>query len=591
MSTNHLSRRDIIKLGLASGLMIASSGIHAYAHPHGDARVEFLHGVASGDPLQDSVVLWTRAIPVSERPVTIGWQVAKDRDFIDLVNMDEATVSAARDYTVKVDVKQLEPDTIYYYRFYVGTTFSPVGRTKTIAANPEQVRFAVMSCSNYPAGYFNVYREVLNEGNIDAVLHLGDYIYEYGRGEYASEAAASMGREVEPAGECISLQDYRQRYAQYRRDADLQALHAAYPWIVVWDDHEIANDAWQDGAENHDSSEGSYEARKAASLQAYFEWLPLRPLVPDAEGRIYRQFSFGNLVNLLMLDTRRIGRDEQLSYANYLSETGDFAGAAFSQDISSPERSILGEAQRNWLQEQLSTSTATWQVLGQQVLMARMLLPAPILLPDPLNPQVPLPDYARIATTFGKYQAISAQLSANGLEVTPEALLENGMNQRELELINDPAKQAIAQAPSVPYNLDAWDGYAYDREVILATARAAKQNLVSLAGDTHNAWASDLTDLEGTIVGTELATGSVTSPGLENILGLVTEDAALMTEQLLNEVIKDLNYSNLRDRGYMLVSFTADKAVAKWVFVDTVHAKEYRVKEARGHQLELFAQN
>ncbi|MES9943228.1 MAG: alkaline phosphatase D family protein [Candidatus Thiodiazotropha sp. 6PLUC1] len=372
-----INRRDLLKLGAYSTILITSSGLHGCNSDDSD-DYSFNHGVASGDPLEESVVIWTRVTPGDAKRVTVNWQVATDADFEELVNEDYAEVDADRDFTVKVDVQGLESNQVYYYRFMAGSVDSPVGRTKTLPnGSVDQAAFAVLSCSNYPAGYFNVYRELANTEGLDAVVHLGDYIYEYGRtdeeGEpaYASEDAATLGREVEPATELLSLSDYRTRYAQYRTDADLQAVHARHPFIVVWDDHEIANDAYVSGAENHDeATEGSFSERKQAAIQAFFEWLPLRPLTPDAEGRIYRRFEFGNLVNLLMLDTRIIGRDIQLNYADYIdATTGEFDSESFTIDMSSSDRTLLGASQLAWLTDNMNQSTATWQVLGQQVLI------------------------------------------------------------------------------------------------------------------------------------------------------------------------------------------------------------------------------
>ncbi|MEJ2453940.1 MAG: alkaline phosphatase D family protein [Candidatus Thiodiazotropha sp.] len=574
-----ISRRDLLKLGTYSTILITSSGLHGCRLDSGD--YSFDHGVASGDPLQDRVVIWTRVTPAEGEHVTVSWQVATDEAFTQLVNEDSTGVDATRDFTVKVDVQGLEPNRTYYYRFKAGQSESPVGRTKTLPLDPVSVRLAVISCSNYPAGYFNVYRELSNTEELDAIVHLGDYIYEYGRTEadgspaYASEDAETLGRLVEPANELLTLDDYRNRYAQYRRDPDLQAAHAKHPFIAVWDDHEVANDTYISGAENHDeATEGSFEARKQAAIQAYFEWLPLRPLQPDAEGRIYRQFEFGNLVNLMMLDTRIIGRDRQLSYADYIDPlSGDFDASAFTLDMSSSSRTLLGASQLAWLSDRMNYSTATWHVLGQQVLMMRMLLPAVTLTPDPLAPTVTLAEYGAIATAAITYQTLVA-MGIDGSD--PAALIGAGMTVEQLAIINDPVQMAYLESPFIPYNLDAWDGYAYDRELILANAKAGMKNLVSLAGDTHNAWAGRLTDAGGDTVGIEFATTSVSSPGLEEYLGIATAEEARATETGITQLVSDLDYCNLRERGLLIVTFTPDRAMAEWRFVDTIKQESYQ---------------
>lgn len=589
-----LSRRDFIKASVASSVVFVSAGLQSCASNDDDVSVAFDHGVASGDPLTDSVVLWTRVTPqAAKSDVTVMWEVARDAAFTDLVNMDQGVTSAARDYTVKVDVRGLAPDTRYYYRFSVGDAVSPVGQTKTLPeGSPEQVTFVAFSCSNYPAGYFNVYRQAAQEADVDAALHLGDYIYEYAREGYASEQAEALGRQVNPDAECITLEDYRTRYAQYRTDPDLQNLHAVLPWIVVWDDHEIANDAWEFGAENHDEGEGSYETRKQVSLQAYFEWMPIRPLEPDADGRIYRQFVYGDLVNLLMLDTRRIGRDEQLDYANYIDDEGNVDVNGFLVDVSSDQRTILGTEQRDWLVANMTTSQQRWQVLGQQVLMGRMLLPAVTLTPDPFDPLVTLEEYSAIAVAALKYQLVLEQLAAQGItEPTVEQLLAAGMTEDELAIVNDPEQLAVLQSPNIPYNLDAWDGYAFDREMVLGTALAQQKNLITLAGDTHNGWSSQLTTADGTPAGVEFATASVSSPGLETFLGLEEPTAARQSEAGLVQLINDLRYCNLRERGYLVVTFTPDSTVGKWVYIDTVTSRSYQVIDDLTTVLEVSAGN
>ncbi|MEG2637589.1 MAG: alkaline phosphatase D family protein, partial [Acinetobacter sp.] len=242
---------------------------------------------------------------------------------------------------------------------------------------------------------------------LDAIIHLGDYIYEYGQGGYATGDAEKLGRTFAAGNESeiIKLDDYRKRYALYRLDVDLQAAHHRHPFIVIWDDHELANDAWKDGAGNHQSNEGPFLDRKLAALQAYFEWMPIRPVSETDHLNIYRQFDFGTLVQLTMLDTRILARDKQLDYVDYMTASG-MDLARFQADLTSTTRTLVGYTQRDWLQQKLAQSTATWNVLGQQVLMSKMLIPAELLLP------------------------LSAITSGN---VTPELLAQ--MNQQITELV------------------------------------------------------------------------------------------------------------------------------------------------------------
>jgi len=315
----------------------------------------FQHGVASGDPLSDGVVLWTRATDASATGDIEGFfEVSESPDFGFRVLAGPALVVAARDYTIKLDVRGLEPGKTYYYRFFALGRQSPVGRTRTAPAEGyARLRFAVCSCSSYAHGYFHNYKHIAARADLDAVLHLGDYIYEYGTGEYGDVRA------YEPATEIVSLEDYRTRYSQYRRDADLAELHRQHPTIVVWDDHEITNDAHESGAENHQpDTEGDYATRKAIAYQVYEEWMPIRAQAP---GVIYRAFKYGDLVDLLMLDTRIVGRDEQA------------AGTVDQATIDDPARSILGAEQEQWLEDRLVESVADWRLLGQQVMFAQLI--------------------------------------------------------------------------------------------------------------------------------------------------------------------------------------------------------------------------
>lgn len=528
--TTESSRRHFLRnvtlgsVAVGGGLPLAAcGGGDDDVAPTDSPQVTYQHGVASGDPLADRVIVWTRVTPAVSADVAVQWEVASDAAFTTIVRSGSATALVAADHTVKVDVTGLTAATVYHYRFAVGTQRSPAGRTKTLpAGSVASVRLAVFSCSNYPAGYFNVYAAAVKDGAFDASVHLGDYIYEYGAGGYASDTAATLGRLSVPPTELLQLTDYRRRYAQYRTDTDLQALHAAMPMIAVWDDHEIANDTWTGGAENHtEGTEGTFAARRAAAIQAYHEWMPTR--LPDATrpDRIYRSFDFGNLLSLHMLDTRNIGRDQQVTMAQYQ------AGAAHVAT-----RQLLGAEQNTWLTGQLKASTATWQVLGQQVLMARMMIPVSV---------AASPD---AATMTAYLTALQTPVAAR----TPEQV-------------------ALLAQPKVPYNLDAWDGYPAAREAVLAAAKANDRNLVVLAGDTHNAWASNLTDASGQVVGVEFATSSVSSPGFEAYLPAVPPAQLGQAFPLL---IDDLVYADTSRRGYLALTATATEVRADWLYVGTI---------------------
>ncbi len=306
----------------------------------------FFHGVASGDPTDNSVILWTR-VATDSMEAHVKWHIARDTGMTDIVAEGWTTTDGTLDFTVKVDVTGLDPYTTYYYDFFSHDKYSLRGRTKTAPSTTvDALRFGVVSCSNFAHGFFNVYEKLVDRNDIDAIIHLGDYIYEYGDGEYGDV------REYEPSTEILNISDYRMRHSYYKLDPMLRRLHQQYAIIATWDDHESANNSWDDGAENHNAGEGDWATRKSASIQAYDEWMPFRK--PDAtdEERIYRKLSYGGLMDLFMLDTRLIGREEQ------------------GQNESDPNRTILGADQYNWLTTEMGNSTAKWQVLGQQVMMA-----------------------------------------------------------------------------------------------------------------------------------------------------------------------------------------------------------------------------
>ncbi|MFE8071783.1 alkaline phosphatase D family protein [Marinobacteraceae bacterium S3BR75-40.1] len=562
-----LTRRDFLRVSaLSVGAVAVSTGLQGCLVTDDPRPVRFDHGVASGDPLQDRVLLWTRITPresmPNEIPYHVSWEVATDPDFLDLVHSGHTQAKQEHDFTVKVDVLNLVPGRTYYYRFKANGKYSPVGKTRTLPEGMlEQVTLAVFSCANYPAGYFHAYAEAAREDNLDAVVHLGDYLYEYKNGQYATEDAEELGRLLPEDNdvELLTLTDYRKRYALYHRDQDLQALHATAPFIAVWDDHEVANDAWREGAENHNAGEGDYSDRKLAALQAYFEWMPIRPADENDWETVFRSFRFGDLVALHMLDTRIIGRDQQLDYADYFDASGNFNQAQFQADLTDPNRTMLGAEQWGWLQNQMATSSATWQVLGQQVLMGRMTLPAELL------QLIQNPDPAQLLPKFAELGELKARYLAGDPTLTPTD---------------------IARIETVlPYNLDAWDGYFYERERVLGLARQLNKNLVVLAGDTHNAWANDLKDYAGNQVGVEFATSSVSSPGLEEYLQLPPQSVP-QTEQGLALLVDDLQYLNINQRGYLRVTFTPEAARADWRYVTTIKSHDYSLDESRAMALQ-----
>lgn len=571
-----ISRRELIQKSLfgfgALSLPVAFTGCNDGSDDESpEAQADFLHGVASGDPLQDKVILWTRLTPVDlSASLKVTWEIATNDQFNQNLKTGMVQTTKTDDFTVKVDAIGLQAGTTYYYRFRFGSKISPVGQTKTLPISTNKVSFAVCSCSNYPAGYFYVYREMAKQ-NVDVVIHLGDYIYEYGADGYATEDAAKLGRTLPSDNnkEIIKLDDYRKRYALYRQDKDLQAAHQRHPFIVIWDDHELANDTWRDGAENHQDNEGSFSTRKLEALQAYFEWMPIRPVSSTDHLNIYRQFNFGSLVQLTMLDTRIIARDKQLEYKDYMTASG-LDAQKFQTDLTDPKRTLMGYTQRDWLVDKLKQSTAIWNVVGQQVLMSKMWIPAELL--------ASLGQITSGGTSSDTLAKMTAQITEL---VTLKLRLEQG----------DPTLTVQEKArvtTLVPYNLDAWDGYYAEREFVYGKLAEFNKKIIVLAGDTHNAWTSYLYDQKGKYVGVELATSSVSSPGLEKYLSIPLAQLQQF-EFAFTTLIDELAYCNLNQRGYLMVTLDDKQVQSDWIFVDSIKNAEYKVDSSRNYQLVLDA--
>lgn len=497
----------------------------------GSEAPAFLHGVASGDPLPDGVLLWTRVTPTSDAApgsgrgpdVTVEWEVAEDREFARTVARGTTTATAASDHTVKVDVRGLRPATAHWFRFTAGGTVSPAGRTRTTpttdAATPG-VRFGVVSCANWEAGHFSAYRHLAARADLDAILHLGDYIYEYAAGSYP-DAAYSV-RQHEPKHEIVSLADYRLRHATYKTDTDLQALHAAHPVIAIWDDHEVANDAWSGGAENHTpGAEGEWAARVAAAKQAYFEWMPVRA---STEGTVYRRLRFGKLADLHLLDLR--------SFRSQQARIG-------SGSVDDPERTITGRAQLDWLKSGLASSDATWKLVGTSVMISPV--------------------------AFG---SLPAQL------LGPLA-----------ELLGLP-KEGLA------INVDQWDGYTDDRKELLAhlTQRSVR-NTVFLTGDIHMAWATDVPVKAATYplsqsAATEFVVTSVTSDNIDDLLHVAPGTLSLVAAGAIKAANRHVKWVDMDNHGYGVLDVTAEHSQMDYYTVSdktkadatTAWARSYRTR-------------
>jgi phosphodiesterase/alkaline phosphatase D-like protein len=536
-----ITRRAALTSGLAIGAASCATApkMTPYVAVSEAATGVFSHGVASGDPAATSVVLWTRISPAEDGSrALVHWEIAGDETFAAIVGSGEATTGLSRDWTVKALADGLTPGATYYYRFRIGEAVSPVGRTKTLPEGAvDKARFAVMSCSNYPFGYFNVYDLVARQDDLDAVIHLGDYIYEYGRDGYGGDAGAALGRPHEPANECVTLSDYRLRHAQYKADPASRAMHARHPLIAIWDDHETSNDSWKGGAQNHDpESEGDWEARRRAALQAYYEWMPVREpdMTPEA---FFRSFSYGDLLTIAALETRLMARAQQFEYSDAIStlQTQEDIDRFKDQILWDETREMLGAAQIDYFDRTLRASVAAgqpWRLIANQVIMAKMISPD-------LTPHVTEEDIAALEQQWDQARAF-VKSSTLGL----------------------------------PVNLDAWDGYPAARERFYDMVRdAGAKGMIVVTGDTHTWWANDLVDRSGGHMGVELGAHSVTSPSpyRNEFLDGKGAEYALLT----NRENKDIRFISGEYHGFIDLTITREAARAEYTAVDTIESGNY----------------
>ena len=535
-----INRRDALKIMGSGATLALPAAVAAKSDEIGksDEMVRFDHGVASGDPSSDGAILWMRATPASPEnaaTVALTWHVAETADG-KAIRSGRVDASAARDFTAKVEAGGLQPGRTYHYWFETKNLVrSPVGRFRTLpkGAVPDVV-MAVVSCQLYAGGLFNAYDVIGKLDRLDVVLHLGDYIYEYGVDGYGGDIGKKIGRLVEPRHEIVSLADYRTRHAQVKRDADMQAAHARAAFICVWDDHEVANDDWMHGAENHDpKTEGDWNARKAAAMQAYFEWMPIRDPKPGQPwAAINRSFDFGDLATLVMVETRLLARSEQVAAKGEVVTPADYT--AMMTERARPDRELLGPAQLGWVEKTLAASVSSgkpWQVLGNQVVMAK----------------IAGPDFERQLGP-DRYAATLAKLPAMWRE----------------RLI---ASMASYRA-GLPFNFDSWDGYPPARERLYKAFQRAKSRPIVLSGDSHAAWANDLHDESGKLVAVELGCTAITSPSYGSLLpGIGT----LIAEANPREV----RYCDQDGKGFTLLTLTPEAAVADFITVSTVLAKPF----------------
>ncbi len=572
-----LNRRRLLSL------FTVGAGAPGLARAGVATAVSFDHGVASGDPLTDRVVIWTRATPSDpSAAVPLTWQVSETPDFTRILLTGQTSAGPVHDHTVKVDVGGLKPGRDYWYRFLAGAKTSPIGRAKTLPTGQvRDVVLAFVTCALYSNGYFNAYDHIAKSDRLDAVVELGDYIYEYGAkpDDYGMDRGRKLGRIPEPAHDLVTLADYRTRYAQYRRDPDLQAAHARAPWICVWDDHEVANDTWKGGAENHhEKTEGAFQDRKAAAIRAWYEWMPTRDPVPgQAFEAINRNFDFGDLASLTMVETRLTARSYQLEYERpgdiawivydatdpknripvkdpaiigkvklAMAETGQAPApyvfgpdvAAIEAYIADPNRQMLGAAQEDWLRQTLAKSVKAgkpWQVIGNEVIMARCRSP-------------------KIEAFVGK------------------PILEAALARLNPTLREEAEKLITAMSFDQPFDLDGWDGYPAARarfdEIVKSLDGA---NTIVVSGDSHAFWTNQLHDASGQQrLALELGTSSITSPSIGDGAGFQL-GAVFMAQN------PEVTFCDQLKKGYIRLKLTREAAVGEMIAV-SIDAKPYQAE-------------
>lgn len=528
-----IDRRLLIKGSMLGLGALAIPGAAAVLSESG-----FTHGVASGEPSASSVLLWTRFVAAND--TRLRCEVAADSRFTNVIGGGDLTARGEADHTAKLTVTGLRPGQWYFYRFIAPDgSMSTVGRTRTLP-DGDVARFglALFSCSNLPFGWFNAYGHVAQRSDVDLVVHCGDYLYEYPVGTYPSAKDALPGRLVQPSSEMVTLADYRLRHACYRLDPDLQRLHALFPMIAQWDDHELTNDAWENGAENHQpETEGDWATRKAVAERVYREWMP----VSEAA---YSSYEIGSLATLFRLETRVTGRTKQLELSDALAGRGDMAKAlAEFRDgpWSAADRSLMGKTQEKWLYDGLAASTrkgTAWQIIAQQLVMGNGRFPAQAIDWVPAS----APDYVRQRTEAG----------------------------------------VAASSAGLPYNLDAWDGYPAARTRLYEAALAADANMVVLSGDSHNAWGYDLGDKGSNgkriATGVEFAGHSVTSPGFEAYVPAV---APADVAKALKDTNPDLIFSDTSRRGYVSLEISPATVTGAWHFMADIRSRSTALAETR----------
>ena len=521
-------------------LATAGFGIGGLMLPGGAAMAQallgltgFTHNVASGEPGPDSVLLWTRYVNPTGGPSKMRVEISESRDFSKIAGGGQMVTGPWRDHTVKITVDNLAPGKWHWFRFIAPDgSISPIGRTKTLpVGKASNFNIAIFSCANLGFGEFNAYGHAAARDDIDLVLHLGDYIYEYGRGGY--DGGAKFAARLFPADECLNLADYRLRYASYRADLQLQALHANFPMIPNTDDHETANDSWEGGAQNHSVDEGDWSARRNAAMQVWHEWLPVGE-------QPWKAYPIGDLATYYRTDSREVARSKPYAHSDLMRAADPVKALTEFRDGAwrDPAMTMFGTEQEAWLSRAIAGNAATWSVLASGTNM--------------------------------------------GYNYTPEAALD-WFPKDAPERSKAYARQGAAAAKAgLPYNLDNWGGYPAARSRMLAAAQRADANLVVVTGDSHNGWAFDLPE-GGKPAGVEFGGHSVSSPGFESYTQ--GTDPSAIARALLDASKEELRWVDTSNRGYMRLSLTPQAATNEWIFMQTI--KDISLATKNGHKMKV----
>jgi alkaline phosphatase D len=520
----------------------AGFGIGGLLLPGGAAMAQallgltgFTHNVASGEPGPDSVLLWTRYVSATGGPSKVRVEISETQDFAKIAGGGQMVTGPWRDHTVKITVDNLAPGKWHWFRFIAPDgSMSPVGRTKTLpVGKTAKFNIAIFSCSNLGFGEFNAYGHAAARDDIDLVLHMGDYIYEYGRGGY--DGGAKFAARIFPADEILTLADYRLRYASYRADKQLQALHANFPMIPNTDDHEGTNDMWEGGAQNHQADEGDWTNRKNAAMQVWREWLPVGETP-------WKEYPIADLATYYRTDTRAVARSKPYFSGDFMRAADPAKALAEFRDGAwrDPAMTMLGTEQESWLFKAIARNKSTWAVVGSGTNM--------------------------------------------GYNYTPDQAMDWFPKDAPESRKNFVRNGLAAAKAGLPYNLDNWGGYPVARSRLLGAAQRADANLVVVTGDSHNGWAFDLPE-GGKPAGVEFGGHSVSSPGFEN--STQGTDPAVIARGLVERSKDELRWVDTSNRGYMHMTLTQQAATNEWVFMQTV--KDVSMATKPGHRMKVRA--